>query len=171
MIQHPVTTEWLDSAGQIRETVEAIRSLNVQAIVLLPNNDAGYSGIINYIHSAGLKWYPSFSSIDFVNIYRRVWAIVGNSSSGIHEALTMKIPAVNIGTRQLGRERGGNVLDVPYDRLRIRQALDKALFDEEFRGRVRDMKNPYGDGNSAEKIVRILKTVSLEGIIQKRFYD
>jgi len=171
MIQHPVTTECLDSIDQIRETVEALCSLEIQTIALLPNNDAGYSKIIDHIQSARLKWYPSLPSIDFVNIYRRVWAIVGNSSSGIHEALTMKIPAVNIGTRQQGRERGGNVLDVPHDRSQIRQALKKALFDTELRERVREMKNPYGDGKAAEKIVHVLRSVSLEGIIQKRFHE
>jgi len=171
MIQHPVTTECMNSYDQIKETVEAVKAANVQCIVLLPNNDAGYSNIIEYIKSNDLKWFPSLPAELFVNLYRNVHALIGNSSSGIHETPTLKIPTINIGSRQLGRERAGNVIDVPHDKEKILEAINKALFDAEFRNYVRSIKNPYGDGKSAEKIVRVLKTVSLEGIIQKVFYD
>ena len=171
MIQHPVTTECMNSYDQIKETVEAVKAANVQCIVLLPNNDAGYSKIIEYIKSNDLKWFPSLPAELFVNLYRNVHALIGNSSSGIHETPTLKIPTINIGSRQLGRERAGNVIDVPHDKEKILEAINKALFDVEFRNYVRSIKNPYGDGKSAEKIVHVLKTVSLEGIIQKVFYD
>lgn len=171
MIQHPVTTEDKESFLQIRETVEAIKTLDIQTIVLLPNNDSGYSPIINFIKSSGLKWYPSLPTIEFINLYRNVWALVGNSSSGIHETPTLKIPAVNIGTRQNGRERAENVIDVPHDRKKIRNAIQKALFDTEFRNKIKTVNNPYGDGNASEKIVEILKTIPLHGIIQKIFYE
>lgn len=171
MIQHPVTTEVESSFKQIHETIEAIKSLGIQTIALLPNNDAGYSEIINSLKVSKLKWYPSLPTIKFVNIYRNVWALVGNSSSGIHETPTLKIPAVNIGTRQQGRERAENVIDVPTDRNEIRRAIEKALYDQDFRSRVKKIFNPYGNGKSAEKIVQILKTVKLDGIIQKVFYE
>ena len=171
MIQHPVTTEDRESYDQIRETIEAIKSLKIQAVVLLPNNDAGHAKIIEEIKSSGLKWFPSLPTLQFINLYRNVWALVGNSSSGIHETPTLKIPAVNIGTRQQGRERARNVIDVPYDKAKIAESLKKALYDETFRASVRKMVNPYGDGTSAKQIVSILKQVELEGIIQKRFYD
>lgn len=171
VIQHPVTTEDKDSYEQISATIKAIKDLGIQAIFLLPNNDAGHSKIISKIKSSGLKWFPSLPAIKFINLYRNVWALVGNSSSGIHETPTFKIPAVNIGTRQQGRERAKNVIDVTYDRIKIRQAIEKALFDQKFRASIKKIVNPYGNGQSAEKIVRILKKVPLKNIVQKKFYE
>ena len=81
------------------------------------------------------------------------------------------MPTVNVGTRQQGRERPRNVLDVGYDRDAIKEALDMALYDDAFKAKVAERVNPYGDGHSAERIVRILKTLSLDHLIQKRFYD
>ncbi|NMB82152.1 MAG: UDP-N-acetylglucosamine 2-epimerase (hydrolyzing), partial [Ignavibacteria bacterium] len=171
MIQHPVTTEWMNSFDQIKETIEAVKESKVQCVVLLPNNDAGYSKIIEYIKSNGVKWFPSLPTEIFINLYRNVGALIGNSSSGIHETPTLKIPAINIGTRQQGRERAGNVIDVPYDKIKILEAINKALFDTDFRNYVGNIKNPYGEGNSAERIVQILKDAPLQGIIQKIFHD
>jgi len=172
MIQHPVTTENLNSLQQIQETVKAIKALNIQALVLLPNNDAGHSKIIETIKASGLKWYPSLSTLKFVNLYRNAHVLIGNSSSGIHETPTMKIPAVNIGTRQQGRERAANVIDVGYSADEIKAGIQKALYDEEFRAMVKKIENPYGDGTSAEKIVSILRSWKLDpSILQKKFYE
>ena len=171
VIQHPVTTEFGKSLNQIKKTVKAIKEMNIQAIFLLPNNDAGYSKIIDTIKSSRLNWYPSLSTIDFINLYRNAWAIVGNSSSGIHESPTLKIPAVNIGSRQQGRERAINVIDVDYNKNEIKKALKKALYDSSFRKKIKRIRNPYGNGKSAQRIVKILKKISLKGIIQKKFYE
>ena len=171
MIQHPVTTEMKSSLDQIKETIDVIKRMDIQVLALLPNNDAGHSKIIEEIKNSGIKWYPSLSTIDFINIYRNAWALVGNSSSGIHETPTFKIPAVNIGNRQMGRERAANVIDVPNNAVAIEAGINKALFDEEFRAFVKTLENPYGIGNSSEQIVKILKEVSLEGKIQKVFYE
>ena len=171
MIQHPVTTEMKSSLDQIKETIDVIKRMDIQALVLLPNNDAGHSKIIEEIKNSGIKWYPSLSTIDFINIYRNAWALVGNSSSGIHETPTFKIPAVNIGNRQMGRERAANVIDVPNNANAIEAGINKALFDEEFKAFVKTLENPYGIGNSSEQIVKLLKEVSFEGKIQKVFYE
>lgn len=171
MIQHPVTTEWMNSFDQIKETIEAVKTSGVQCIVLLPNNDAGHSKIIEYIKNNNVKWFPSLPTNIFINLYRNVGALIGNSSSGIHETPTLKIPAINIGTRQQGRERANNVIDCANNRDEILRGIQKALFDEDFRAMVRNIQNPYGDGTSAEQIVKILKTVSLDGIVQKIFHD
>lgn len=171
MIQHPVTTEAHDSFKQIKETVDAIKETRIQTVVLLPNNDAGYSRIIDYIKLSDLKWYPSLPTEIFVNLYRNVSALIGNSSSGIHETSTMGIPAINIGNRQQGRERAANVIDVSNDKDAIIKGIEKALFDSEFTEMVKQLENPYGDGTSAEKIVTLLKTISLENLVQKQFVD
>jgi GDP/UDP-N,N'-diacetylbacillosamine 2-epimerase (hydrolysing) len=171
LIQHPVTTESSESKRQILNTIAVIKNLGIQALVALPNNDAGSSEIIDEIKKSGLNWHPSLSTEEFINVYRNVWAIVGNSSSGIHESSTFGVPAVNIGTRQQDRERAENVIDVSYEIDNIQKGIEKALFDQTFRKKIANIKNPYGEGNSSIKIVRLLKSISLEGIIQKRFYE
>ena len=171
MIQHPVTTEAEHSFFQIKETVDAIKELKTQTVALLPNNDAGYSKIIDYIKESGIKWYPSLPTDIFINLYRNVSALIGNSSSGIHETPSMRIPAINIGNRQQGRERAENVIDVSHQKDAIMIAIHKALNDTAFLQKVKNIHNPYGDGTSAEKIVKILKTVSLDNLIQKQFVD
>jgi GDP/UDP-N,N'-diacetylbacillosamine 2-epimerase (hydrolysing) len=171
MIQHPVTTEAKSSLDQIKETIDVIKRMDIQALALLPNNDAGHSKIIEEVMNSGIKWYPSLSTLEFINIYRNAWALVGNSSSGIHETPTFKIPAVNIGNRQMGRERAENVIDVPNDADAIEAGIKKALFDDEFRAFVKTLENPYGVGNSSDQIVKILKEISFEGKIQKVFYE
>ena len=171
MIQHPVTTEAEHSFFQIKETVDAIKELKTQTVALLPNNDAGYSKIIDCIKESGIKWYPSLPTDIFINLYRNVSALIGNSSSGIHETPSMRIPAINIGNRQQGRERAENVIDVSHQKDAIMIAIHKALNDTAFLQKVKNIHNPYGDGTSAEKIVKILKTVSLDNLIQKQFVD
>lgn len=171
LIQHPVTTEMDSSFEQIKKTLRAIRNVGVQTIALLPNNDAGHSRIIEEIRRSGIKWYPSLPAVKFINLYRNAWALIGNSSSGIHETPSLKIPAVNIGNRQLDRERAGNVIDVPHDTDAIEKAIRKALFDTDFRTYVSTLTNPYGEGDSAGRIVDLLKRVPLKEIIQKRFYE
>ena len=118
-----------------------------------------------------MNWYPSLSTDEFVNIYRNIWAIVGNSSSGIHESSTFGIPAVNIGSRQRDRERASNVIDVGYNKDEIKKAIYKALHDKSFKKEILNIKNPYGEGKSAKKIVKTLKSLTLDNIIQKRFYE
>ncbi|MHA7129401.1 UDP-N-acetylglucosamine 2-epimerase [Algoriphagus namhaensis] len=172
VIQHPVTTEAMSSIDQIRETIEALKTIDTQVVFLLPNNDAGHSKIIEEIKNSGFKWIPSLPTLKFVNLYRNAWALVGNSSSGIHETPTLKIPAVNIGNRQMGRERAANVIDVPNDAQQIREAIHKALFDADFRKMVSEIKNPYGEGDSAQRIVDVLKNLDLSSVsIQKIFYE
>ena len=88
--------------------------------------------------------------------------LVGNSSSAIREAPSFKLPAVNIGTRQNNRLKAKNVIDVPNDTAKIIKAVNKALYDKVFIKSLRKIKNPYGDGNSAKKIVKILKKINLK---------
>ncbi len=171
MIQHPVTTELSDSYDQIKQTIDAIKEVGVQTVVLLPNNDAGYSKIIDYIKLSNMKWFPSLKGDIFINLYRNVSAIIGNSSSGIHETPTIGIPAINIGNRQMGRERAKNVIDVANDKKSIVLAIMKVLHDNDFIESLVNIKNPYGIGDSSQRIVDILKEISLNNLVQKQFFD
>jgi GDP/UDP-N,N'-diacetylbacillosamine 2-epimerase (hydrolysing) len=171
ILQHPVTTEVEQAGRQMAQTLAAVRDLNLQGILIYPNNDAGARRIITEINKSGIKIVRSLPADGFVNLVRYAAALVGNSSSGIHETASLGVPTVNIGSRQQGRERGPNVLDVDNDRLEILEALKTALHDDAFKAVVGRRINPYGDGRAAARIVHVLKTVSLDNLIQKRFYD
>ncbi len=98
-------------------------------------------------------------------------AMVGNSSSGLIEAASFGLPVVNIGSRQSGRIRPANVIDVDYDRYAIAGGIRRAL-QPAFRDRLRNMRNPYGGGVAARDIVQVLRTVPLDArLLQKRFVD
>jgi len=98
--------------------------------------------------------------------------LVGNSSSGIIEAASLGWPVVNIGGRQAGRERNGNVIDVGWDAGEIEQAVRRATMDEGFRRRVGRRKNVYGDGRASGRIVGVLEGLAREGIsLEKRFVE
>ena len=171
ILQHPVTTEAEDAGSQMIETLAGVSDLDLQAVLVFPNNDAGAQQIIRQIRQSSIRVVRSLPADCFINLVRHAAALVGNSSSGIHETPSLGIPTVNVGTRQQGRERARNVLDVRYDRREIREALMTALYDEDFKTLVAQRINPYGDGRAAERIVQVLKTISLENLIQKRFYD
>ncbi len=166
ILQHPVTTEIESSEQQIKTTIDAIIRSHTDALFILPNNDAGFSAIMGEIIRSNLKSVESLSINDYVNLLRNSSGLVGNSSSGIHEAATFNIPVVNIGTRQQGRLRPKNVMDVSHREDEILSALKMCL---EIKKNKIKYENPYGDGNSANKIITLLKTVSLEkNILQKR---
>ena len=164
MLQHPVTSEINDSETQILETINAIIELKIETLVVLPNNDAGYSQIIKMIKSSKLKFVETLSIKDYVNLLKRSSGLIGNSSSGIHETSTFNIPTINIGTRQQGRLRSNNIIDVTYDKNKIKEAIinSKKMLNKNF-------EKPYGIGDSSHKIVELLKTIDIsDNIIQKQ---
>lgn len=171
MIQHPVTTENKESKNQIIETLEALKRINEQTIILLPNNDSGASEIINEIQNSEFKWFTSLNTLDFVNIYRNSNLIIGNSSSGIHEAPFFKIPSINIGTRQKNRERAISVIDVENDSKKIYESIKYALNDKSFLKNIENTKSLFGYGNSSIKIIEVLKKIQLPINTQKIFYE
>ena len=107
----------------------------------------------------------------FLSIMSCSDVMVGNSSSGIHEAVSFKLPVVNVGSRQGGRLRPLNVVDCEPEGKAIRRAISLAL-SKEFRKGLRDVENPYGDGQAGERIVTLLEQfVPFEDNLQKRFWD
>lgn len=165
VVQHPVTLESDDAGDQIRETLEAIVLLKMQTIVIYPNADAGGRAMIDilreYEQYPFIKMYKSLVHQDYMSLLAHVSVIVGNSSSGIIEAPSFGIPAVNIGTRQRGRERALNVIDTGYERDAIRNGIERALFDENFRKAIQEKINPYGNGKASERIATILTTIDI----------
>jgi len=173
VIQHPVTTEVGDAHEQIRETLDAIVGLRHQTILIYPNADAGGREMIEVIKE--YEKYPfirTFKSIphkEYLSLMKMATVMVGNSSSGIIEAPSFGLPVINIGSRQEGRERAENVIDVDYDKEQIKTAIKKALDDENFKEKVKNCKSPYGDGKAGVRIADILSEIKIDKkILQKR---
>lgn len=168
--QHPVTTESSRAAEQMRATLEAVASFvasgEAQAIVSAANTDAGGEAmnkvIAEYAPKPGFCFRPNFGSRLFLSLLKTAAVLVGNSSSGIWEAPSFGLPAVNIGTRQHNRLRAENVLDVPvHEAEAIRDAIAVALRDKAFCRRARATRNPYGDGRAAERTAAVLYGLDL----------
>jgi UDP-hydrolysing UDP-N-acetyl-D-glucosamine 2-epimerase len=161
--QHPVTTEFMDARQQIEQTLQAVLSSKIQAVWLWPNVDSGSDALSKRIREfreehgdAAMHFYRNFSSEDYVNILREATCIVGNSSSGIREASFLGTPSVNIGSRQNGRDRAPNVMDVDYNASEIGAAIQT----QAKHGRY-ESSEIFGSGFAGEKMAEILASVNL----------
>ena len=169
VLQHTVTSEVDKIDLHVLETLEAINELGVQAIIVYGNADAGSKKISKIIKNSKIKQYPTLSYDKYINLLRHASALVGNSSSGIIETPFLRIPSINIGTRQQGRLRFASIIDVNYNKNRIKNAILKSIQDKRFLHKVKTSKSLYGDGKAAQRIVRILENIDLEKIpIQKK---
>ena len=167
MLQHPVTSENKSSRLQISQTLKALKHSGIPSFIILPNNDSGYIEIIKEIKMSNYKWASTLSIEEYKTILRKCSFIIGNSSSGIHEAATYKKPVINIGTRQNKRLKSVNILNADYKYQDIKKKINTCLKNESFLRKVKKVKNPYGEGNSAKKIVRIIKKLDLNIKTQK----
>lgn len=166
--QHPVTTEYKEAEHQIQETISGAMNTGLPIILLWPNSDAGTEGISQGIRkfrethpNAILHAFTNLPIAMYVRLMNNTTCLVGNSSSGIREGAFLGTPCVNIGTRQAGRERGSNVIDVECDS----KAIEAAIRQQIQHGRY--LSEPiYGDGTAGQKIAQILYETEVE--VQKR---
>jgi UDP-N-acetylglucosamine 2-epimerase (non-hydrolysing)/GDP/UDP-N,N'-diacetylbacillosamine 2-epimerase (hydrolysing) len=177
--QHAVATEFDRAVEQVRPSLAALEEAggrwNCQILMTGSNDDAGGRRIMEELErfaSRGLPFVQLHRSLGRSH-YHGVLAIadacIGNSSSGIKETPALRCPTINIGTRQQGRLRGGNVIETDYDRAEIVAAIDRCLHDEAFLARVAAGENPYGCGQAGTRVAEILATVSLDGhLLRKR---
>ncbi len=169
VMQHTVTTELNEIEKHIKQTLDAIKDLNIQAIIIHGNADAGSRKISKIIKKSKIKQFETISFEKYINLLKNATALVGNSSSGKMEAPFLKTPSINIGTRQSGRPKTISVLDVTYDKNKIKKAIKKTIEDKKFLNKIKKQKSLYGDGNSSKKIIKILETINLKKIpIQKK---
>jgi len=164
LIFYPNTNEFDEIQYQITEVLEAIRELKIPTIGLYSNADAG-GAIINRvldeykIKLPFLKLYTHFYREDFSGLMNICNAMVGNSSAGITELPLFKKPYICIGTRQKGRLMAGNVIEVDYKKKNIVQAVNKGLYNEDFKKKLKELENPYGDGKAYLRITKIIKEI------------
>ena len=173
---HPVTLEYEHTEAQMRELLAALVEVNAAIIFTYPNADTCSRVIIHMIREFAAQHQRAQVVVNlgmqgYFSMMKHAAAMVGNSSSGIIEAASFKLPVVNIGNRQLGRVRGENVIDVGCDHREIYAAIEKAI-SPQFRASLANLANPYGDGHAAERIVNRLKHVNLnDGLLRKHFYE
>jgi UDP-hydrolysing UDP-N-acetyl-D-glucosamine 2-epimerase len=158
--QHPVTTEYGEGERQINETLLALESLGVPTIALWPNADAGSEDVARGIRKfrehhddSRIHFFKNLPTEVYIRLMGRTACIVGNSSSAIREGAFIGTPAVNIGTRQAGRQRGANVLDVPHER----EAVVQVIRQQMEHGRYA-LDATYGDGHAGQRIAAVLAT-------------
>jgi UDP-hydrolysing UDP-N-acetyl-D-glucosamine 2-epimerase len=174
---HPVTLEYRDTASHVEELLAALEKTDGMLVITYPNADTSGRLIIDRLEEFAAR-HPGRCRITrnlgerlYLSLLRHADAMIGNSSSGLIEAPSVGLPAVNIGARQRGRLRGANVIDVEPARDEILRGIETAQTPA-FRAQARAAANPYGDGRAAPRIVEALRTVQLDArLLQKRFAD
>lgn len=169
--QHPVTTEFGSGEDQINTTLAAIEHLGLPTVMLWPNADAGSQDIARGMRrhrerrgNGNIRFYKNLPIETYTRLMNRCGCIIGNSSSAVREGEFLGVPAVNLGSRQDGRLRGRNVIDVDHDVDQIVKAVRRQLQHGHY-----ESEGLYGDGNAGTRIAEVLSRH--EVTVQKRFHD
>jgi len=170
VVQFPMTTELGDSQSQIEETLSALKGFKQPIVILKPNPDAGGDIVSRCIEKFGrendnvliAKHFPPYI---FVNLMRQAKVMIGNSSAGIRETGYFGLPTINIGNRQVGRERTVNIIDIPNDAKLIEEEIKKQLEHGRY-----GTEQVYGDGTACKKIAEIIPTLDYSKIQKKIVY-
>jgi UDP-hydrolysing UDP-N-acetyl-D-glucosamine 2-epimerase len=168
VMQHPVTTEYRESRQHVWQTLLAVRDVGLPTFWFWPNVDAGSDGTSNGIRAfreterpTNMHFFKNMTPKDFLKLAYNARCLVGNSSVAIRECSFMGVPAVNIGSRQSGRERGRNVLDAAYNQEEIQKHIERQLGNGHH-----ERATIYGDGQAGKRIANRLSEIPLS--IEKR---
>lgn len=168
VMQHPVTTEFGQAQQHVMETLTAVHEGQFPTLWFWPNVDAGSDQTSKCIRAfreahtmRNVHFYKNMNPLDFLSLLINSRGIVGNSSVAIRECAYLGVPAVNIGSRQSGRDRGRNVIDVEYDHKAIQAAIS-----QNFNSTERHSDLLYGDGTAGKQIADVL--AAAEFTIEKR---
>ena len=172
VLQHPDTDTYSESYAQMHATLEAVQRLDIPTIVFWPNVDAGSDATSKCIRifreSGRLKQVHYVKNLEgklFLRLLRGTGCLIGNSSVGLRECAYLGVPVVNIGGRQLGRDRAANVADVGHDA----QAIEAAVRAQLAHG-LYPSSGLYGDGQAGQEIARVIAALKKTGT-EKRFYE
>ena len=170
VIYHPIMGQEKICASEYRAILESILSTKVHAVIALPNVDAGNKSILEVAHEyrdrSSLHFIKHLDRGVFVNLLRGAKFLVGNSSAGILEAPMLKLPVINVGSRQRGRTAAHNVQFVEGDATAIRTAIDHSM-SKDFALSLEGMISPYGDGKSCARFVSLLRTLDFKTYLKK----
>lgn len=166
VLQHPVSEEWQDAGKQMEAIFAAVKFFGLPVLVVYPQADSGGREIVKVIESERKNpLFHIFQSLpyqDFLALEREVAVWVGNSSAALIESSSFKTPVVNVGTRQLGREHGENVINVSYEIAEIKKAIARSLNDERYLASLQKIKNLWGDGKTSPRVVNILENLKID---------
>lgn len=170
MIFHPITEEMENVEEHFENILKNLEEKGIKTFVSYPNVDPGNQKLLKVIQKySSNKNFVFYKNLDrdlFLSVYKYSKFIIGNSSSGICEAASLKIPAINVGLRQRGRFADRNVIfcGTKYDE--ISSSIEKAI-SIEFLESLSDLVNPYGNGNSALKAYDIIKSTDFKNMVAK----
>tara|TARA_B100001027_G_scaffold122742_1_gene84782 strand:- start:6685 stop:7839 length:1155 start_codon:yes stop_codon:yes gene_type:complete len=173
---HPVTLNETNFDKETKELLHALSEFNdANIIITLPNADPGNQSIRKQMkdfaaYHPNAKTYESLGNEVYLSCLANVDGVIGNSSSGITEAPSLKTATVNVGDRQKGRLMASSIIHCNFEKNEIKSSIEN-IFSQKFKSKLNNVINPYGDGGATEKIFEILKTVILKGIIKKAFND
>lgn len=174
---HPVTLENQTAGYQFDELLKALNQFDdYKLIFTMPNADTDGRIIIDKInkfvsnHPLRSVAFTSLGQLRYLSALRFISVVIGNSSSGLTEAPSFKVPTINIGDRQNGRIKAESVIDCNPNSDDIVKSLEIAT-SSDFRSRIANMRNPYGEGGASQKIVENLANINLDGILKKKFFN
>ena len=164
-VYHPVTEEFLDVEENVDEFIQALKLIGLMTVFIMPNNDAGSSLVSKALEQADIEKliFRNLPREDYLSLLKECSAIIGNSSSGLLEAPYFGTPCINIGNRQRDRFQGRNVINACDERFEIKAAFDKTQ-QEKFQFNSKESTNPYGDGKSSARIIKLMKSIDLSDI-------
>lgn len=174
---HPVTREFRDTRAHAEALLAALDEAGRPVVFTYPNADTGGRVIIEMIDAFAaarprVHCVPHLGTLGYFSLMARAAAMVGNSSSGIIEAASFALPVVNVGARQEGRFAPPNVITTGAGKAEILAGIREAT-SETFRKTLKGLKNPYGDGRAAGRMIEILRAVDPAdpGLIAKPFHE
>ena len=169
IIQHPLSSEMADAGNHMRETLGAAAELGLQTFISYPNSDPGSQQIIEAIErQRGNPLFHVFRNIPdvpFINLLRNASALLGNSSLGLLEGPYLKLPVVNVGSRQKTRQHEANVFFVDAEQDAIVKMVDQLITDQSVQERVRNCRNPFGDGKTGQRVANLLATTPIDATL------
>ena len=172
---HPATLADEDPVLAIQEILSALDEFkDYKLIITYPNADNGGRSIIPYLleykkeNSERVYLVSNLGQLKYLSVLKYASVVIGNSSSGIIEAPSFKVPTLNIGSRQRGRLCAASIVHCNHNKKDIVMGINH-IFGIEFQKKMKDIVNPYGEGNATKKIISMIKRIDLT--LEKKFYD
>ncbi|MCJ7603676.1 MAG: UDP-N-acetylglucosamine 2-epimerase [Desulfobulbaceae bacterium] len=167
VIQHVISSEIDQASSQMEETMKALEKIGLPAIVVYPNSDPGCQDIISVINSYCDKCdhiycFDTIQDDIFINLLRKAFALIGNSSLGLLEAPFLQLPVINVGNRQQQRFHAENVVFVPHNAQLIADTIQLWLQNDEEWHQHANCENPFGDGHTGVRVAELLDTIDLD---------
>ena len=173
---YPETLNKFSAKKQFNEILIALKKFNnINLIFTMPNSDLEGQVIFKMIKNFVKKnkntySFTSMGHIRFLSCLKYVDGVIGNSSSGLLEMPSFKKGTINVGDRQRGRLKAKSVIDVEPNKSEIIKGIN-TLYSKRFQAKIKNTKNPHGEGGASNKIIKLLGKIKLKNILKKKFYS